>query len=56
MIGSSHKDSNREGKKTVFHHFFLASQDGSHSVLLDNAVHCPRWFLSMGSCRLHSIQ
>ena len=36
--------------------FVLASQYRSHSVLLDNAVSCPRWFLSMCSWRLHSMQ
>jgi len=36
--------------------FVLASQYRSHSVLPDNVVHCPRWFLSMGSWRLHSMQ
>ena len=33
-----------------------ASQYRSHSVVLDNAVHSPWWFLSMGSWRLHSMQ
>jgi len=28
----------------------------SNSVLLNSAVHCPRWFLSVGSRRLHSVQ
>jgi hypothetical protein len=36
--------------------FVLASQYCSHSVPLVNAAHCPRWFLSMGSRRLHSMQ
>jgi hypothetical protein len=36
--------------------FVLASQYRSHSVLLNGAAHCPRWFLSMGSQRLHSMQ
>jgi hypothetical protein len=36
--------------------FVLVSQDRSHSVPLVNAAHCPRWFLSMGSRRLHGMQ
>ena len=36
--------------------FVLASQCRSHSVPLDNAVHRPRWFLSMVSWRLHRMQ
>ena len=36
--------------------FVLATQYRSHSVLLASAAHCPRWFLSMGSRRLHSMQ
>jgi len=27
-----------------------------NTVLLISAVHCPKWFLSLGSLRLHSIQ
>ena len=47
MIRSSHRNSNREGKSQFSIIFVLASQYRSHSVLLDNAVHRPRWFLSM---------
>jgi hypothetical protein len=36
--------------------FILASQYRSHSVLLVNAAHCPRGFLSMGSRKFHSMQ
>jgi len=36
--------------------FVLASQYRSHSAPLDNAVRRPRWFLSMVSWRLHSMQ
>jgi hypothetical protein len=36
--------------------FVLASQYRSHSAPLVNAAHCPRWFLSIGSRRLHSMQ
>jgi len=36
--------------------FVLATQYRSHSIPLNNAVHFPRWFLSMGSRRLHSMQ
>jgi hypothetical protein len=37
-------------------HTVLASQYRSHSVPLVNAAHCPGWFLSMGSRRLHRMQ
>jgi hypothetical protein len=36
--------------------FVLASQYRSHSVPLVNVAQCPRWFLSMGSRRMHSMQ
>jgi len=49
MIKSSHKDSNRKKRNQFSIIFVLAPHHRSHSVLLDNAVHCPRWFLSMGS-------
>ena len=52
MISSSHRNSNREGKSQFSIIFVLASQYRSHSVLLDNAVHRPRWFL----CDYKSIQ
>ena len=42
MIRSSHRNSNREEKSQFSIIFVLASQYRSHSVLLDNAVHCPR--------------
>ena len=50
---SSHRNRREE---VSFPSFFLASQYRSHSVPLDNAVHRPRWFLSMVSWRLHSMQ
>ena len=54
-VRSSHKNSNSKKKQSQFSIIFiLASQYRSHSVLLSSAVHCPRWFLSMGSQRLHS--
>ena len=53
-VRSSHKNSNSKKKQSQFSIIFiLASQYRSHSVLLSSAVHCPRWFLSMGSRRLH---
>ena len=56
-IRSSHKNSNSKKKQRKFSIIFiLGSQYRSHSVLLSSAVHCPRWFLSMGSRRLHSMQ
>ena len=56
MIKGSHKNSNREERSQFSIIFVLASQHRSLSVLLDNAVYCPRLFLSMGSWRLHSMQ
>ena len=50
MIRRSDRNSNREGKSQFSIIFVLASQYRSHSVPLDNAVHRPRWFLSMVSC------
>ena len=38
-VRSSHKNSNRKEAKSVFHHFFLASQYRSHSVLLNSEEH-----------------
>ena len=56
-VRSSHKNSNSKKKQSQFSIIFiLPSQYRSHSVLLNSAVHCPRWFLSMGSRRLHSMQ
>ena len=56
-VRSSHKNSNSKKKQSQFSIIFiLASQYRSHTVLLSSAVHCPRWFLSMGSRRLHSMQ
>jgi len=50
---SSHRNSNREGKKSVFHHFLSWPPSIAHPVPLYNAVHRPSWFLSVGSWRLH---
>ena len=48
-VRSSHKNSNSTEKQSQFSNIFiLATQYRSHSVLLSSAVHCPRWFLSMG--------
>ena len=56
MISNSHNISNRVRNKVSFPSFiFWPPNYRSHSVLLDNAVHCPRWFLSMGSWRLRSM-
>jgi hypothetical protein len=58
VIMSSHK-SNNSNQKMVGQFsiiFVLASQYRSHSVPFVNAAHCPRWFLSMGSRRLHSSE
>jgi len=53
----SNKNSNSKKKQSQFPVIFiLASQYRSHSVLLRSAVHCPRWFLSTGSRRLHGMQ
>jgi len=52
-ISSSHRDSNREETRSVFHHFCPGLPV---SLTLHNAVRCPRWFLSMGSWRLHNMQ
>ena len=57
MIRSSHKNSNSKKRQSQFSFIFvLDSQYRSQSVLLSSAVHCPRWFLCMGSRRLHSMQ
>ena len=56
-VRSSHKNSNSKKKQSQFSIIFiLASQYRSHFVPLNSAVHCPKWFLSMGSLRLHSMQ
>ena len=56
MISSSDRNSNREGINQFSIIFVLASQYRSHTVPLDNAVHRPRWFLSVVSWRLYSMQ
>ena len=43
MISISDRNSNREEKSQFSIIFVLASQYRSHTVLLDNALHRPRW-------------
>jgi len=55
-VKSSHKNSNKKEQIQFSVFFALTSQYRSHSVLLNSAVHCPRWILPMGSRRLQSMQ
>ena len=48
LVVSSYKKGNTKKQSQLSIIFVLASQHRSHSGLLNSAVKCPKWFLSMG--------
>ena len=56
MLKSSHTKSNNKITKSIFHHLCPGLPVSLIVRLVDNAVQCLRWFLSVGAWRLHSVQ